>query len=271
MNRKTLLDRVTAPGAITAVFQPIVSIRGDRPVLHAVEGLSRGPRGSTLEAPDILFEFARRKHEEAVVDRAAIAAILGEARKLPDGLLIQVNVHASTVGRDPGFARYLGRLAEGSGISLDRLTLEILEHSNYVEESAYLAAIESLRGLGVRIALDDVGAGTSNFRMILLTRPSLLKLDRFLIDGIALDPFQQATLRAVQVVAAQAGAAIVAEGVERESDLEMLRQLEVEFAQGYFFARPRPAEELAGSFSRAPFAPRSCDVVEAATELVAAG
>ncbi len=271
MIHKTLIDRVTEPGAITAVFQPIVAILGVRPTLHAVEGLSRGPKGTTMEAPDVLFEFARRKHQEVVVDRAAIAAILAEAHKLPDGLPIQINVHASTIGRDPSFAQYLQHLSLSSGVALDRLTLEILEHSNYVEESNYLAAIDSLRAAKVSIALDDVGVGTSNLRMILLTRPSLLKLDRLLIDGIADDLFQQATLRAVQVMAAQAGAAIVAEGVERASDLALLQRLEVDFAQGYFFSRPRPAEELALSFLDAPYEPRSIGGVEPVAELAAAG
>ena len=101
MSRISLIQRVIEPGAISVMFQPILDILGARPRLYAVEGLSRGPKGSTLEAPDILFEFARRKNEEAIVDRAAIAAILAEARKLPPGLRIQVNVHASTIGRDP--------------------------------------------------------------------------------------------------------------------------------------------------------------------------
>jgi hypothetical protein len=70
------LERVVEPGAITALFQPILRISGGEATVVAVEGLARGPRGCTLEAPDILFEFARRKNEESIVDRAAISAIL---------------------------------------------------------------------------------------------------------------------------------------------------------------------------------------------------
>lgn len=268
--RKSLIDRVIEPGAITAVFQPIVDIRCASPALHSVEGLSRGPRGTTLESPDVLFEFARRKHEEPVVDRAAIAAILAEARALPSDLPIHVNVHASTIGRDPGLPEYLKRLAGSAGIALHRLSLEVLEHSNYVEEGQYLGAIAALRAAGIGIALDDVGVGTSNFRMILLTKPSMLKVDRFLVDGVAEDLFQQATLRAVRVVADQVGAVVVAEGLEREEDLAMLRELDIELAQGYLFSRPRLADELVRLLPIAPFGRRREMGVELA-ELAAAG
>lgn len=242
--KRTWIDRVIEPGAITALFQPIVDIREETPSLYAVEGLSRGPRGTTLEAPDILFEFARRKHEEPLVDRAAVAAILRDAGRLPETLPVQINVHASTIGRDDGFLSFLSGVCRGYGVDPSRLTLEILEHSNYVEESSYTAAIQKLRTAGVRIALDDIGVGSSNFRMILVTRPSQLKVDRCLVDGLAGDPYRQATLRAIRVLADQVGAQIVAEGVERECDLAQLRELGVEYAQGYLFSRPLPVDEL---------------------------
>jgi EAL domain-containing protein (putative c-di-GMP-specific phosphodiesterase class I) len=242
--KRTWIDRVIEPGAITALFQPIVDIREQLPTIFAVEGLSRGPRGTTLEPPDILFEFARRKHEEPIVDRAAVAAILHDAARLPETLPVQINVHASTIGRDEGFVSFLRGVCRGYAVHPSRLTLEILEHSNYVEESRYMAAIQALRAEGVGIALDDIGVGWSNFRMILVTRPSQLKVDRCLVDGIAEDAFRQTTMRAIRLLADQAGAKVVAEGVEREADLEQLRRLGVEYAQGYLFSRPLSVEDL---------------------------
>ncbi len=241
---KSLMARVVESGAMTALFQPIVDLRTASPVLHSLEGLSRGPRGSNLEAPDILFEFARRKHQEAQLDRAAISAILGEMRRLPEEIHVHVNAHASTIGRDPGFGEFLRKASWSYGIAMDRLTLEIVEHSTAPEEGPFLEALAGIRRTGAAIALDDVGAGTSNFRMILLTRPSMLKADRSLVDGIATDPYQQATLRAIRLLADQVGASVVAEGIENEEDLAMLRRLGVEFGQGYLFSRPLPAEQL---------------------------
>ncbi len=247
---KSLMERVIEPGAITALFQPIVRIlEGDSKIV-AVEGLARGPRGSTLEAPDILFEFARRKNEESVVDRAAISSILREARKLPSDLALHLNVHASTLGRDGRFVDFLIKTSSSLGIELKRLTLEIVEHSNFVEEDNFLAALAELRAAGCSVALDDVGIGTSNFRMMLITRPTMLKIDRYLVTGIANDTYQQATMRATRLLADQVHADLVAEGVETEEDLKALRTLGIEFAQGYLFSRPRAAEDLMATLLR---------------------
>jgi EAL domain-containing protein (putative c-di-GMP-specific phosphodiesterase class I) len=253
---KSLIERVIEPGAITAMFQPILNILDGERRIVAVEGLARGPKGSTLEAPDILFEFARRKNEESIVDRAAIAAILREARKLPDDLPLHLNVHASTLGRDGRFVEFVRKTSLSFGIALERLTLEIVEHSNFVEEANFLAALADLRTAGISVALDDVGVGTSNFRMMLIARPTMLKIDRYLVSGLAGDLYQQATMRAIRLLADQVHADLVAEGVDNEEDLKALRTLGIEYAQGFLFSRPRTAEDLAASM-----APQSARVV----------
>lgn len=241
---KSLMERVIEPGAITALFQPILGIADDEPQIIAVEGLARGPKGSTLESPDILFEFARRKNEESIVDRAAISSILREARKLPQDLALHLNVHASTLGRDGRFVEFLKKTSTSVGIDLRRLTLEIVEHSNFIEEENFLAALVELRSSGISVALDDVGVGTSNFRMMLITRPTMLKIDRYLVSGVARDTYQQATMRAIRLLADQVHAELVAEGVDNQEDLRTLRTLGIEYAQGFLFSRPRSAEDL---------------------------
>lgn len=242
---KSLMERVIEPGAITALFQPILRISGGESKVVAVEGLARGPKGSTLESPDILFEFARRKNEESIVDRAAISSILREARKIPADISLHLNVHASTLGRDGRFVEFLTKTSTSLGIDPKRLTLEIVEHSNFVEEDNFLAALADLRAHGCSVALDDVGVGTSNFRMMLITRPTMLKIDRYLVSGVAKDGYQQATMRAIRLLADQVHADLVAEGVDNEADLQALRLLGIEYAQGFLFSRPRTAEDLA--------------------------
>lgn len=258
---KSLMERVIKPGAITALFQPILNIVDDEPRIVAVEGLARGPKGTTLEAPDILFEFARRKNEESIVDRAAIAAILREARKLPFDLPLHLNVHASTLGRDGRFVEFLCKTSTSLGIDLGRLTLEIVEHSNFVEEETFIEALAELRTVGISVALDDVGVGTSNFRMMLIARPTKLKIDRYLVSGVAKDVYQQATMRAIRLLADQVHAELVAEGVDNVDDLKALRTLGIEFAQGFLFSRPRTAEDVAGMLvkQRVPPMPRAAE------------
>ncbi|MEO8197426.1 MAG: EAL domain-containing protein [Thermoanaerobaculia bacterium] len=252
---KSLMERVIEPGAITALFQPILSIRGEESRIVAVEGLARGPKGSTLESPDVLFEFARRKHEESIVDRAAISSILREARKLPPDLALHLNVHASTLGRDGRFVEFVRKNSSSVGIDVKRLTLEIVEHSNFIEEENFLAALTELRTSGISVALDDVGVGTSNFRMMLIARPTMLKIDRCLVSGVSRDSYQQATMRAIRLLADQVHADLVAEGVDNEDDLRTLRTLGIEYAQGFLFSRPRTAEDLTAVMEQQSFSP----------------
>lgn len=247
----TLLDRILAEGGLTCRFQPIYDLRLETPRIAALECLTRGPEGSSLEAPDLLFEYARRKREEAVVDRAAVATALRAARSLPASLPLQVNVHASTLGRDRAFVHYLDHIAAAEGMSLARLTIEIVEHSDPVDEETFLMALEKLRERGVGIALDDIGLGRSNFRMILLARPGLMKIDRYLVQGLHVDAARRAVLISLKLLNEFLGSLLVAEGVESAEDLEVLCELRTPLAQGFWLCPPLAAGQLAELLARA--------------------
>lgn len=239
-----LIDRILEPGALSTLFQPIFDLTSATPAGIAAECLTRGPKGSSLEAPDALFEFARRKRAEAVVDRAAIATALASAAPLPRALPLHLNVHASTLSNDHSFASYLERVAAYHGIALSRLTIEIVEHAELIDDSPLAVTLDTLRRAGTGIALDDVGHGRSNFRMMLLARPGMLKIDRYLVQGIASDSIRQTVMSKLREVATTIPAIMVAEGIETHEDLVMLRELGVEAGQGYLFAKPMPADQL---------------------------
>jgi EAL domain-containing protein (putative c-di-GMP-specific phosphodiesterase class I) len=243
--RPTLLDRSLEPGALRTLFQPIFDISGGRPVMCAVEALTRGPAGTTVECADLLFAYARRKLAEAELDRTAVAQALAAAEPLAaSGLGLHLNVHASTLGADPGFADLLLAAAGRHGFPPARVTVEVVEQADPLSREAFAAAIGRLRDDGFAIALDDVGLGSSNFLMLYLTRAGVLKADRFFVHGVCRDPMRRAVVAAVQRLAEEVGARVVAEGVEDPGDLEELRRLGVREAQGYLLARPMPAERL---------------------------
>lgn len=238
--KPSLLDTILAPGGLTTLFQPIWDIRG-KPKVVAVECLSRGPRGSTLEAPDVLFEYARRRREEALVDRAAASTALLNARSLPADLLLQINVHASTLGRDSAFATFFEEAAASWNLDLSRLLVEVIEESDIIDERTFLASIAQLREMGVRIAIDDVGRGRSDLRMLVLVRPDEIKIDRELVDGCASDPIRAEVVGALATLAARWESLVVAEGVERQVDLDAVRDMGIACVQGYLLARPMDA------------------------------
>jgi EAL domain-containing protein (putative c-di-GMP-specific phosphodiesterase class I) len=242
----TLLDRVLEPGRLSSVFQPILEVGACGTSVHAFECLTRGPAGTNLESPDVLFEYARRKHAELSVDHACVETALRSARSLPASARLSVNVHASTLSRDHEFSVFLGDMAEVCGISLDRLVVEVVEHVSPWDRPSFLNALEGLRAIGVSIALDDIGLGQSNYQMILDTHPDYFKIDGYFVKGCRSDFYRQAVLESVAGLAARFGARVVAESIEDEADLAVVTRLGIDLVQGWLFGRPARADEQGG-------------------------
>jgi EAL domain-containing protein (putative c-di-GMP-specific phosphodiesterase class I) len=240
----TLLDSILEPGRLSVVFQPIFEVGADSPELYGVECLIRGPRGTNAERPSVLFEYVRRKRAEAATDRACVASALREAGPLPRASRLSLNVHASTLGRDPGFPAYILGHAERASIDPGRLMVEIVEHAPPLDVPDFRRALEELREAGVSIALDDVGLGQSNYKMILDVRPDIYKLDRYLVAGAFNDPYRQIILDSLARMVRRLEARAVAEGVEDSHELVAVQSAGIELVQGFLFARPMPREEL---------------------------
>jgi EAL domain-containing protein (putative c-di-GMP-specific phosphodiesterase class I) len=195
----------------------------------------------------------RLKREESLVDRACITAALEESSSLPPSLHLAVNVHASTLGRDVAFVPFLLAAAERHHVATSRLTVEIVEHAPPWDNTTFLFAIAAIRATGARVAVDDVGLGQSNFKMLLDVEPDFLKLDRYFVDACANDSKRQAVISAVNQLAREFGAQVIAEGVEDEESLATLRGLGISLMQGFYFAPPMRASEVATrSFTLSP-------------------
>jgi EAL domain-containing protein (putative c-di-GMP-specific phosphodiesterase class I) len=244
---ESALDRILQPGGITPVYQPVFRVDGDALAIDGVECLARGPKGSNFESASVLFEYVRLKREESLVDRACIVAALRGASQVSPNVRLALNVHASTLGRDHGFIDFLTKTANATGIAFDRLTIDIVEHAPPWDGVSFLAAIEQLRDLGLRIALDDVGLGQSNFKMLLDVEPDYLKVDRYFVDGCANDARRRAVIIALRELGSQFDAEIIAEGVMRDEDSRALQALGVTLMQGFHFSEPVTADALAAT------------------------
>lgn len=244
MEALTLLDiLLSEPRSISPVFQPIFEVSQGRK-LHSLECLTRGPKGTSLERPDILFAYVRRKRAEIVVDRTCTRMMLHAVSALPYQPCFSVNVHASTLARDPGFVGYLKELADDFGISPRRVMLEMVEHTPFWDAAGVWRALRELRDCGMRVAVDDIGAGEANFNMILDCRPDAFKIDTYLVRGCRGDPHRLAVLESIATLARKFGAKVIAEGVERDADLEALLRLGINLVQGYLLAPPLSMEDL---------------------------
>lgn len=242
-----LLDQILAADGLSVVFQPVVQLAGTASRLHGLECLTRGPKDTNAAQAGVLFDYVRRKHMEPTVDRACVRAALRSAAMLPGSPRLSVNVHASTLGRDADFPVFLVESAADHGIPPARLTVEIVEHTHYWDGATFERSLHDLRSWGAEIALDDVGVGHSNYRMMLEVRPQYLKVDAYIVHGASSDARRRAVLDSIAQLGAKLGARVVGEGVEDPVDLLPLRDFGIDLAQGYLFAQPLGADALIAS------------------------
>jgi len=234
----TLLDTLLTAGGLTSVFQPIVRLHEEAVVPYAYECLTRGPAGTNLERADVLFDYVRRKGAESAVDRACITTGLRRMHHAAGEILLSFNVHAVTLSGDSGFPLFFLQELERSAIDPRNVILEIVEHSPAWRTPEIRASLSDLRQAGVRIALDDIGLGHSNYRMILDVEPNYFKLDRYVVSGCHKDSRRIAVIASLTRLAFELRGFVIAEGIDDARDVEPLARCGVELFQGFLFGEP---------------------------------
>jgi EAL domain-containing protein (putative c-di-GMP-specific phosphodiesterase class I) len=250
--RPNLLELLLRGDRLGAMFQPIFEIKDGHASTCMLECLTRGPVGTNMASAGVLFEYVRRKGRENVIDRLCMTSLFGAASLLPDRPVLSVNVHAATFQRDPSFPQFLLEEAARHGIASSRLVLEIVEHAPSYGGPRFLEALRDLRLQGLRFALDDIGLGQSNYRMILDCDPEYLKVDSFLVQGCHRDARRMAILDSLVHLSRRFGSRVVAEGVEEQGDLDAVTSIGIELVQGFLLARPAPAEAFAKALATGP-------------------
>ncbi len=216
--------------AFAMVFQPIVALRGGTVV--GAEALARFT-GPPRRAPNIWFAEAARVGLGVQLELAATQKALEAAHELPRSVYLTINVSPTTLAEP----RLRELVAEEGG---ERLVAEITEHALVQDYDRVSGDLAKLRALGMRIAVDDAGAGFASLRHILNLSPELIKLDLTLIRDIDRDRSKQALAAGLISFAQKSGATVIAEGIERAPEVNTLVQLGVDYGQGYFLGRPAP-------------------------------
>jgi EAL domain-containing protein (putative c-di-GMP-specific phosphodiesterase class I) len=209
------------------VFQPIVSLAEGRIV--GVEALARFPDLGD-DVPRV-FADARHLGVGLELELRAVSAGLEVLARLPDDVYLAVNAGPATITSSE-FIDLMRATHAG------RVVVEITEHDVVEDYGLLTSAIDELTGLGVRLAIDDVGTGISGLDHILRLSPHTLKIDGALIEGIDASPAKQAMITALLSFAGRVSSTLVAEHVETAAELETLLALGVAFGQGYHLGRP---------------------------------
>ncbi|MCU1693817.1 MAG: diguanylate cyclase/phosphodiesterase with sensor [Frankiales bacterium] len=227
------LANLMAAGGPIPVYQPVVATG----VLDVVgmEALTRFPDG---RSPLVWFAEAAGQGRGVELELAACRAALPALGELAAaGRFLAVNLSPAALA-DPGLEEMLaGVRAEGL---LGALVVEITEHEAVDDYDALNRLLAPWRAAGLRLAIDDTGAGHSSLRHVLLLEPDIIKLDRELITAVEDDPTRADLVASLVAFADRSGRMLVAEGVETSSELACLTGLGVHLVQGFYLARPLP-------------------------------
>ena len=228
--RDVLADR----GSWNMVYQPIVDLEAN--VVVGFEALARFP--SAPERPvETWFTEAAAVGLRLELELAAVEAALAELPDAPAGPYLSVNAMPETLA-SPGLAELL------AAAPADRLVVEITEHAPVHDYEALNRAMQRMRGRGVRLAVDDAGAGFASLRHILQLAPDIIKIDNALTRNVYKDPARRALAAGLISFATELGATVVAEGIQTRQELETLQELGVRYGQGFYIRRPGPIADV---------------------------
>ena len=234
MRMRQRIGAAISQSSYTVVFQPIIDINSDTAI--GAEALTRfKERGRSVSQ---WLSDAETVGLLVPLELALARAALLELPNLEPDLALAVNVSPATV--------LSGRLHEiFTGLDAERVILELTERAPVDDYPALRVALSRWRERGMRLAVDDAGGGYSSFAHIIELAPELIKLDASLVRDLHTSTHRQALVRAVIGFAEEMGVKVVAEGVETEPELVVLRRLGVHLAQGFHLGRPKSLSEQA--------------------------
>ena len=235
-DKARLLNQILENGEITPLFQPIYDLSNGQ--VFGFEALSRGPKDSDLFAPDVLFPFAQlegRLHELELLCRAKAISRFAELG-LPGQLFL--NVSASLLSSPNHQKGMTLAILEKLGLNQNDIVIELSEQHPYDHNGLSRKSVDHYREMGFRVAIDDLGAGYSGLRLWSELRPDIVKIDKHFIDGIDRDEIKREFVRSIVSISRRLRCVLIAEGIERQQELDQLIELGVQYGQGYFLAYP---------------------------------
>lgn len=236
------LEEILARQQLTAFFQPILNLASGQ--IFGYEALIRGPSDSPLHSPANLFKAAEMGNRLAELERQCRHVALESFIKLqlPGRLFLNVSPECLLQAdfRQGETLRLIHRL----GLNPSQVVIELTENKPIYDYNLLREAAHHYRSMGFEIAMDDLGAGFSSLRLWSELRPEFVKIDMHFVQGINHDPVKLQFVRSIQVIAESLGTRVIAEGIETQAELDVIREIGIAFGQGYHIARPKPIPPL---------------------------
>jgi len=229
-------------------YQPIVNFRSER--VLGVEALIRWDHPTRgLLPPSAFISIAEETGLILSIERWLLKEACRQAREWQirypsdDSISVSVNLAALELGH-PDLVTNVSEILDATGLPPHNLVLEITESTVMVDAEATIVTLEELRGLGVRIAVDDFGIGYSSLAYLHRFPIDILKIDQSFVGRLGMASESIAIVRAVLALAEALNLRVIAEGIESHAHLQHLLTLGCELGQGYLFARPLPPSSI---------------------------
>jgi EAL domain-containing protein (putative c-di-GMP-specific phosphodiesterase class I) len=226
---------------VVTSYQPIKRLLEG--TVYGFEALSRGPRGSGLESAEALFKAADENRLRVELDRLCRKRALLSSGRIPSNTKIFVNTLPATM-RDPQFRdKALIDFLDKAQVAPSRIVIEITEQEAIERHEIFKDTMAYFTDLGMSFAVDDVGAGYSGLDTIAKLRPRYLKIDINLVRDVHDNPVNRQMVKALIDLGRAIDAQVIAEGIEKEEEAQILLALGVDLGQGYHLARPDAGQE----------------------------
>lgn len=235
-HNKFLLQKVILNQDVSTVFQPVVDARTLQ--VLGYEALSRGPKGTELASPQLMFMLASEYGLTFELDSICRKVAFRSARKLDAQTKIFVNTLPMTI-HDPEFrGKYLEQLLKDLEIKPENVIFEVNERLAIDNYDLFKGALKDYSDIGIVHANDDIGHGYADLERIMELNPGFMKLDMSLVRDINESYIKQQIVKAMINLAKGINSQIIAEGVETMEEFILLRDMGVDYIQGYLFGRP---------------------------------
>jgi diguanylate cyclase (GGDEF)-like protein len=227
---------VIARGWLRPVYQPIIELRSG--AVLGVEGLIRPVSPAPFADPASLFAAATASGHLVALDLMCLETIVAGAAQLPSGAFLSVNVSPATIEAPEFSTAALLSILARHGFAPERLVLELTEQQPVTDLERVRLKLDTCRGAGIRLAVDDVGAGNAGLRLLAELSFDVIKVDLTIVQRSASSVASSAVIESVVSLAQRTGAMVVAEGIEYPEQLAQLEQLGIIVGQGFLLGRP---------------------------------
>ncbi|MCF6096024.1 EAL domain-containing protein [Thermovorax subterraneus] len=231
-----ILKEIIENKEIRTFFQPIVDVNNLK--IIGYEALSRGPAGSPLERPDVMFDVAAKYNLLWQLEYLCRVLAIENASRLGLKDLLFLNVDPRILKDERFTEGFTYEFLKKYNIRPEQIIFEITEKTAITDYVSFRRILEHYRKQGYKIAVDDTGNGYAGIMLIAEIRPQFIKLDMGLIRNIDKDELRQMVCQMMVNFSKLTNMKIISEGVETEDELNTLIKIGCEYVQGYYLGRP---------------------------------